>query len=406
MDAAIFGLIVADVIGEPINLRQPPPPGGLHLLRSITLTTGAEATGAPATIMGSYPTIAAPGTVSFDPHQHLQRAGLALVNGVVYVAFASQEDFNPWYGWVMAYQYSGTSLTQTAVLNVAPNAINKGGGIWMSGGAPAADSANNLYLVTGNGGFDATSTTAPNNDYGDSLLKLTSSLTVSQWFTPTDQATDDSGDMDFGAGGAALLADLPAGSTFTHLLLCGGKDGTLYVLNRDAPGGYGDSNAVQSIAFGAQIFATGAFWNNHFYLAGLPNAPLRDYLLTPTTAQFGSTPNSSSSHTYGSLPGATPSVSAAGMQSGIVWALDTSAYCTSQSNSCGPAVLYAYDATNLATALWNSSTVPADAAGFAVKFAVPTIANGKVYVGTRGNNIGVLGATGVSGELDIYGLKP
>ena len=108
----------------------------------------------------------------------------------------------------------------------------------------------------------------------------------------------------------------------------------------------------------------------------------------------------------GALPGATPSVSAAGMQSGIVWALDTSAFCTQQSNSCGPAVLYAYDASTLATALWNSSTVAADAAGFAVKFAVPTIANGKVYVGTRGNNTGVLGATSVSGELDIYGLKP
>ncbi len=214
-----------------------------HRLHAITLTTGAEATGSPVTITGSYPTIAAPGTVSFDPSRHLQRAGLALVNGIVYVAFASQEDYGTWYGWVMSYQYSGTSLTRTAVLNVAPNAVDKGGGIWMSGGAPAADSANNLYLVTGNGGFDA------NNDYGDSLLKLTPSLTVSQSFTPTDQANDDSMDQDFGAGGAALLADLPAGSTFTHLLLCGGKDGTLYVLNRDTLGGYGDSHAVQKHPF-------------------------------------------------------------------------------------------------------------------------------------------------------------
>ena len=376
-----------------------------HRLHAITLSTGTEATGSPVTITGSYPTIAAPGTVSFDPSRHLQRTGLALVNGIVYVAFASQEDFGTWYGWVMAYQYSGTSLTRTAVLNVAPNASDKGGGIWMSGGAPAADSSNNLYLVTGNGGFDATSTTAPNNDYGDSLLKLTPSLTVSQYFTPTDQATDDSGDRDFGAGGAALLADLPAGSTFTHLLLCGGKDGTLYVLNRDAPGGYGDSNAVQSIPFGAQIFATGAFWNNKFYLGGL-SAPLRAYQLTPSaTPLFALSSSSPISHPF-VFPGTTPSVSAAATQNGIVWALDTSQFCTSQSPGCGPAVLYAYDATNLATVLWNSATVPADAAGFAVKFAVPTIANGKVYVGTRGNNTGTLGATSVSGELDIYGLKP
>jgi hypothetical protein len=373
-----------------------------HRLHAITLATGTEKTGSPVTITGTYP-LAAGGMVSFDPSRHLQRAGLALVNGVVYLAFASQEDFGTWYGWMMGY--SAASLTQTAVFNATPNA--KGGGIWMGGSAPAADSGNNLYVVTGNGGFDATNTTAPNNDYGDSLLKLTSSLTVAPsvsppWFTPTDQAADNQFDRDFGSGGAAILADLPAGSLVTHLLLCGGKDGALYVLNRDTLGGYGDGNAVQNINFGAQIFATGAFWNNNFYLAGLSN-PLRAYQLTPSIPKFNL--SSSSSHSF-VFPGSTPSVSAAATQNGIVWALDTSQYCTSQSPGCGPAVLYAYDATNLATELWNSSKVPADVAGFAVKFAVPTIANGKVYVGTRGNNIGVLGTTTVSGELDIYGLKP
>jgi hypothetical protein len=380
-----------------------------HRLHAITLASGAEKTGSPVTVTGTYPRLAAPGTVSFDPHQHLQRSGLALVNGVVYLAFASQEDFGTWYGWMMGYQYSGTSFTQTAVFNATPNApgpLPPGGGIWMSGSAPAADSSNNLYVLTGNGGFDASNTTAPNNDYGDSLLKLTSSLTVApsvspSWFTPTDQQNDDLNDLDFGSGGAAILADLPAGSPVTHLLLCGGKDEALYVLNRDTLGGYG-GNAVQNIAFGAQIFATGAFWNNNFYLAGL-SAPLRAYQLTPSIPQFNL--GSSSSHPF-IFPGSTPSVSAAATQNGIVWALDTSQYCTSQTqNGCGPAVLYAYDATNLATELWNSSTVAADAAGFAVKFAVPTIANGKVYVGTRGNNTGV-GTTSVSGELDIYGLKP
>ena len=208
-------------------------------------------------------------------------------------------------------------------------------------------------------------------------------------------------DLDFGAGGAALLADLPAGSPITHLLMCGGKDGALYVLNRDLLGGYDDTHAVQKIT-GSRIFATGAFWNNKFYLAGI-GAPLRAYQLTPSIPQFNL--SSSSSHQF-AFPGSTPSVSAAATQNGIVWALDTSQYCTSHSPGCGPAVLYAYDATNLATELWNSSKVAADAAGFAVKFAVPTIANGKVYVGTRGNNKGVLGATSISGELDIYGLKP
>ena len=119
--------------------------------------------------------------------------------------------------------------------------------------------------------FNATSPTPPNNDYGDSLLKLTTSLTVSQWFTPTDQLNNAKNDGDFGAGGAALLADLPAGSPVTHLLMCGGKDGALYVLNRDVLGGFDDSHAVQKISFGTGIFSTGAFWNNRFYLA--PAAP-------------------------------------------------------------------------------------------------------------------------------------
>jgi len=373
-------------------------------LHAIDLATGTEKSGAPVTITGTYPLVPS-GTVSFDPHQHLQRAGLALVNSVVYVSFSSQEDLGTWYGWMMGYQYGGTPLfKQTAVFNAAPNPRPNGvgGGIWMSGGAPAVDSANNLYVLTGNGGFDATSSTAPNNDYGDSLLKLTPTLSVAQWFTPTDQATDGATDGDFGAGGAAILADLPAGSAHTHLIMGGGKDGALYVLDRDLLGGFQDSHAVQRIVFGAPIFATGAFWNNQFYLGGV-GAPLRAYQLTPTTAQLAL--GSSSAHAFG-FPGATPSVSAAATQNGIVWALDTSRYCTSQSPGCGPAVLYAYDANTLATALWNSSTVAADAAGFAVKFAVPTIANGKVYVGTRGNNTGVLGATSVSGELDIYGLKP
>ena len=366
-------------------------------LHAISLATGTEKTGSPVTVGGTYPN-ASGGLVTFDPLQHLQRAGLALVNGVVYVSFASQEDLDPWYGWMMGY--SGASLARVAVFNATPN--TKHGGIWMSGGAPAADSANYLYVLTGNGDFDATNPTPPNNDYGDSLLKLTGSLTVSQWFTPTDQLTNAQQDRDFGSGGAALLADLPDGSPVTHLLMCGGKDGTLYVLNRDMLGGYDDSHAVQKINFGAEIFSTGAFWSNKFYLAGI-SAPLRSYQLTPSIPQFNL--SSWSSHQF-PFPGSTPSVSAGATQNGIVWALDTGQYCTSQSRGCGPAVLYAYDAINLAAELWNSSKVATDAAGFAVKFAVPTIANGKVYVGTRGNNRGVLGTTSVSGELDIYGLKP
>jgi hypothetical protein len=295
----------------------------------------------------------------------------------------------------------------------------------MSGGAPAADAAGNVYVITANGTFDATSATAPKNDYGDSFLQLAASTTalqgssasgslnVSHYFTPSDQNTDASNDMDFGAGGAAVLADLPAGSPVMHLAIGGGKDSTLYVLNRDAMGGLGDGNAWQQISLGplnsfkGAIFSTTALWNNYLYVAGV-NTPLGAYQLSAATAKFSFLASTTSPSAGFGFPGATPAVSAAGNSNGIVWALDTSKYCTPGSSACGPAVLHAYDATKVANELWNSAAAAngADAAGYAVKFAVPTIANGKVYVGTRGNDTGSTANPTVPGELDVYGLKP
>jgi hypothetical protein len=234
---------------------------------------------------------------------------------------------------------------------------------------------------------------------------LTSALVVSQYFTPSDQATDNSNDFDFGSGGAAILVDLPAnGSNPTHLIVGGGKDGVLYLLNRDKMGGLGDTNALQHFSIAYDIFSTGAFWNNTLYMGGVL-APLQAYTLNPSTVQFSTvTTKSPAKFPY---PGTTPSVSSTGTTNGIVWALDTSNYCISGVATCGPAVLHSYDATNLGHELWNSSMASTDAAGNAVKFTVPTVANGKVYVGTRGNNTGgVYGSTSTSGELDIYGLKP
>jgi hypothetical protein len=227
---------------------------------------------------------------------------------------------------------------------------------------------------------------------------------VSQYLTPTDQGNNNTSDYDFGAGGAAILADLPGTSPVPHLLICGGKDGNLYVANRDNLGGYGDGHAVQTPFYtGGEIFGTGAFWNNNLYIAGV-GAPIIAYPLNLSTSQFGS--GVAASHNYGA-GGSTPSVSAAGTGNGIVWGLDDTTYCTHSSPSCGPAVLYAYDATNVATSLWNSSANAADKAGNAIKFTVPTVANGKVYVGTRGNNAGGAdSSTSSPGELDIYALKP
>jgi hypothetical protein len=374
-------------------------------LHAIDPTSGSEKPGSPMTITGNYPGTGDGGaTIAFNPRLNNQRCGLSLVSGVVYIAWSSHEDTGTYHGWIMGYTYDGSSFTQSSVLNVTPNGQH--GGIWMSGGAMAADSNNNLYAITGNGTFDASNPSAPNNDYGDTLLQLSPSLTVSQYFTPSDQLADAGGDNDFGAGGTTVLADLPAGSNSVtqHLIMGGGKDGGLYVLNRDNLGGLGDSHAVQLITMNS-IYATGAFWNNNFYIAGV-NGALVDYALDITVPKFTLSSNHSAINYQ--FPGGTPSVSAAGAQSGIVWILDTSSYCTPPAKAgCGPVVLHAYDATNVATELWNSTMVGTDAAGNAVKFTVPTVANGKVYVGTRGNNSGGDSpSSSIAGELDVYGLKP
>jgi hypothetical protein len=169
-------------------------------------------------------------------------------------------------------------------------------------------------------------------------------------------------------------------------------------------GGLGDSNARQFFNIGGSIFATGAFWNNNYYIAPV-SSPLANYAFDASTNLFN-TQVVSQSTTYFSFPGATPSISANGTTNGVVWVLDNSLYCTEQSQGCGPTVLHAYNAMSLSTDLWNSSMVAGDVAGYAVKFTVPTVANGHVYIGTRGNNTGnAENSTNNPGELDVYGLK-
>ena len=379
-------------------------------LHAIDLETGNEKFSGPVNIAATYPGNGDGGTTTtFVAQQENQRPGLALVNGIVYIAWASHEDTTPFYGWVIGYNAS--SLAQTNVFNVVPNSPSSPmigsagyGGIWMSGGAPAADSSGNLYLITANGSFDPTT-----SDYGDSLLQLSPSLVINQFFTPSDQQSDNNYDNDFGSGGAAILVNLPAnGNNPTNLVVGGGKDGALYILNRAATkmGGYGDSNAWQEVQLGNGIFSTGAFWNDNFYIAPI-NTALLEYTLSQSTAKLSTSSVSNSSETFGRT-GATPSVtSMPDNTNGIVWALDNTQYCTEQAPGCGPTVLHAYDATNLSTELWNSTQGSGNSAGNAVKFTVPTVANGKVYVGTRGNNAGGAdNSSAIPGELDVYGLLP
>lgn len=349
-------------------------------------------------------------TVSFDPLRENQRPGLALINGVVYVSWASHGDQGNYYGWVIGYD--PTSLGRMKTLNIAPNrSISVGycrGGIWMSGGAPAADTSNNIYLMTGNGAFDPSI-----SDYSDSYLKLSaaSGLTVSDYFTPHDQSNLDGGDFDVGAGGTALLIDQTSGPV-AHLLVGAGKSGTFYVLNRDNMGHFsssGDGAAVQSWTTIGRAFSTPAFWNNSMYYFGVvfgSGQPGQQYSFNTSTGQFATTPAHTTPTGFG-FPGATPSVTSSGNANGIVWAIESSAYGTSDSRSAtaGAAILHAYDASDISTELWKSSLVAGDKAGNAVKFTVPTVANGKVYVGTRGNDT-TTGSGTVFGELDVYGLLP
>jgi hypothetical protein len=376
-------------------------------LHAIDLTTGNERV-APYSIDSS---ISVPGTgagsvagqVPFDPRNENQRPGLVLSNAVVYVAWASHEDHDPYHGWLIGFDAATLSPVANGAFNSTPNQVGtlsySRGGIWMGGGAPAVDSTGNLFFITGNGTFDANT---GGSNYGDSVVKLStaSGLSVADYFTPLDQASLDANDTDFGSGAATILVDQPAGPV-AHLIIGGGKQGYLFLLNRDNLGKFSSSsnNVIQSINVGNSVFATPVYWQNNLYVAGV--GALKQFVFNSTTGKLNGAPFSQSSTSYG-FPGATPSVSSNGATNGIIWTLDNSLYCTPQSPGCGATVLHAYDATNLATELWNSSQAPAsrDIPGHAVKFTVPTVANGKVYVGTRGNGSSVLG------ELEVYGLIP
>ena len=311
--------------------------------------------------------IAAGGSGTFALIQN-QRAGLVLSGSSVYVTWASHGDNGPYHGFI--YQFDKTSLSQTATFNDTPTGSL--GGIWMAGAAPAVDDTGNVYCITGNGTFNAT-----NGNYGDSFIKLSAGLSLTDYFTPSDQASDEASDADFGSGGAAILVN---SGPLAHLAVGGGKDASLYILNRDNLGHLGDTNALQKISVGNSIYSTAAFWQNTLYLAPAGGA-LQAYPLNTTTSKFGST--SSQSGTSFGWPGATPSISSLGSSNGIIWAISTGS----------PAVLHAFDATNLSTELWNSAKTSGDQAGNYVKFTVSTVANGKVYLGN-------------SNQITVYGLKP
>ncbi len=375
------------------------PAGSFHQrLHALDLITGDEKFVGPINITASVPGTgdgSVGGVLTFDLRNQGQRGALTLVNGIVYVVWASHEDHDPYHGWVLSYD--AASLAQVAVFNADPNGSR--GGIWMSGGAPAVDGSASLYLSTGNGTFDGNSGAPPNDDFGDTVMKIgtSSGLALVDWFTPFNQAFLDGQDVDLGSSGVVILPDQTSGPA--HLLVAGGKEGKLYLLDRDAMGNYcaacttTDTNILQSFLAAPAIFGTPAFWQNKLYLGGTSDA-LSLFAFDTTTGTFNTVASSQSVASF-QFPGPTPSLSAQGASGGVLWAIDSSRYGVPSAFGTGPAILHAYDAANLSSELWNSSLAAnnRDAAGNAVKFTVPTVANGKVYIGTRT-------------EIDVYGLLP
>ena len=357
-------------------------------LHAIDTVTNAEKFGGPiviaATVNGTGDGSSG-GKVSFDPLKEHTRPGLLLANGHVVIAWASHCDNGPYHGWVMSY--SASTLAQEAVFNTSPN----GGlaGIWMSGDGVAVDSSGNLFFATGNGTYDGTTS----GDYGDSIVKLsgpTGGFKVADWFTPSNQSSLNGGDTDLGSGGLLLLPDLPAGSAHTHLLVQMGKEGKIYLIDRDNMGKYcsgcgSDTQIVQEIPGAtAGIWGSPAYWKGSVYWGGGNDGSNSDHVKAfsfnaNNSGLLSTSPTSQSSQLFG-FSTAAPVISANGNSNGILWILDNSSF-----NSSCCQILYAFDATNLATMLYNSNQAAngRDQSGGAVKFTAPIVANGKVYAGSQ-----------------------
>lgn len=357
-------------------------------LHALDVTTGAELFGGPMEIAAVYPA-AGGGSNTFDPGDYEERAGLLLLNGVIYTSWTSHCDDAPYSGWVIAYNES--TLAQTAVLNVAANSAGGGPAIWMAGGGPAADSSGNIYLLTANGVFDTTLDAGgfPSaGDYGNSFLKISTSggtLAVADYFAMYNEVAESSADTDLGSGGAMLLPELTDSSGTARALVVGaGKDGNLYVVNSASMGKFNpNSNQIWQELPGALsggIWSTPAWFNGTVYYGPVGGSLLA---FTVTKAMLASSPASQTATTFG-YPGTAPAISANGTSNAIVWAHENAA--------SGAAVLHAYDAGNLANELYNSTQAAnsRDAFGTGNKFITPTIADGKVLVGTT-TGVGVFG---------------
>lgn len=358
----------------------------VHRIHALDLNTGKELFGGPTTVTATYPGTGANssnGNVVFDPAQYNERPGLLQVGGTIYTTWGSHCDGGPYTSWVMSY--NADTLKQSSVIDLVPNGNE--GGIWMGGTAPAADASGNIYFIIGNGDFGTTLDVngfPANKNCGNCFARLSSSatLTLADYFTPLNTVSESNADTDFGSGGPLLLPDVvDSTGTTRHLAVGSGKDAIIYVVDRENMGKFNASadNIYQQISgqLAGGVWAKPSYFNGTVYYGAVGDS-IKAFPIV--SGKLATTPSSHSTHTFG-YPGATPSISANGATNGIVWVVENG----------GNGVLHAYDATNLATELYNSSQAANNRDRFSAnKFITPIVANGKVFVGTQ-NSVAALG---------------
>ncbi len=358
-------------------------------LHALDVTTGAEQFSGPKAIAASYPGTgdnSSNGNVIFDAKQYKSRPGLLLLNGIVYTAWGSHCDARPYTGWLLGY--NKLTLAQTSVFNFAPN--GREAALWGSGGGVAADTSGNIFVSVANGSFDTTLTAGgfpSKGDYGNAFVKLSVSnnkLSAADYWTMDNTVSESGGDVDLGSGSLMLLPDLrDASGKVRHLGTGAGKDANVYVFDRDNMGKFDSANnstLYQEIPGGLTggEFASPAWFNNTVYYGAVGDS-IRAFQVS--LARLSSTPVSTTAQTF-TYPGTSPAISANGTGNGILWAFENSS----------TAVLYAFEANNLAVELYNSNQAAngRDHFGSGNKYIVPTIADGKVFVGTT-NSVAVFG---------------
>jgi hypothetical protein len=356
----------------------------IQRLHALDLTTGAELFGGPTVITATYPGTGGNsqnGAVTFDPSYQHDRAALLESGNTIYTVWSGLNgDCGPYSPWVISY--SADTLAQTAALDLAPN--NYGGGMWMGGAGPSVDSSGNVYTITGNGFGGNPEGGLPTGSYNNSMVKLSTSggLAVADYFTPDNSTVENEDDADFGSAGPLLLPDLTDNNGVTHhLAVSGGKDGQLYVVDRDDMGGFnsGTNNVYQQFTLSNSLnFSTPVYLNGTVYVC-----PSRNSLkaFTISNALLPTTPTMQSSNTFGGS-GAVISISANGPSDGIVWALDYSS-----------GTLFAYAATNVTNSIYTSAQASGGRDHFSAvggHFVTPTVVDGKVYFGT-GRSVVVFG---------------